>query len=926
MRRDENDKGVKIKVPTPSRSPSIVSQTPLLGSPATPSRRTSDAQDPDKGIQFKEHMDNFARNNRNQMSPPTLGQLGDAGGSTRRLSTPMDDVVKVQIDPSLALNVSQIAFRHAVKQNPTAWVNEIVNRLNQKYTFGLDPTNYCLVDPKDVPLDKETLFDGGGLRDAQLTLAARHNKEENAANLRAIEKAASAVRAAKAKKEEREMQVRQNSNHALLQDVKKTVKEKEEAEKAANLEAKRAALAAERKAKAEEESTAKALSRTFDAFKSSIMEKGRHVRTGSKLMWTTAIHKPQPVLAVDWVLINAKLPTGKDAESNKLREQLFKVFDATGTGKLTLVQVRKTLVEVLQFGDVFPPKVIKYAFFAAAAFNKDGARLSVRLKQMSVGKAVFVDWVRFRMLLVYLRQYLELFILFDTINICRTGEVTEGEFMASQVLLEQYGFKITDLSRAFHEIKTARVGAPVTFKEFAHWGLTKNLRLEEPDKRSEMVIDEKSPEMKEEEAKAQAAKLLQFKELMDTKAYNLKTGKNLVSRPHRSWGKNTLERALSPSLGAWDGYSDTVNFVPLMPDDPLKIPDPEPGPALVATTTTTTTAETATTTRKLAPAKTPETIAAATPVTEIAVIPAPASPASSIINDEVVIDQSEEEDDEESIEAEKKLWLAEEPERLAEYDKLELVVINSVTKPAKGILLKGPSTHKSTLQVTDEVKYMANCMFEQEEYELEQEEIEKAKELESSEDEESTPEVPCEVCEESHAAVSRCVQCEENMCAKLATAHQKSKIGREHTLVPVQASAKEYCEVCEENHAMDMKCMECDEVMCQKVAGAHKRSKIGRDHTVIPLAEVPPPAASSSAATTADVCGVDPALFQQAEGAIEPKVDEQGPEQGKHDLSAFKAMMDAKAQNFRAGTAVPGNRMARVQARTWGSNPTPGTA
>lgn len=132
--------------------------------------------------------------------------------------------------------------------------------------------------------------------------------------------------------------------------------------------------------------------------------------------------------------------------------------------------------------------------------------------------------------------------------------------------------------------------------------------------------------------------------------------------------------------------------------------------------------------------------------------------------------------------------------------------------------------------------------------------------------------------------------------------------------------------MCEENHAMDMKCMECDEVMCQKVARAHKRSKIGRDHNVIPLADVPPaPADATPSSSSASSEQQQEANRGSTEQTKEDEAAEAG--QGKHDLSAFKAMMDAKAQNFRAGTAVPtASRMTRVQARTWGSNPTPGTA
>eukprot|EP00462_Mataza_sp_D1_P026634 CAMPEP_0175132080 /NCGR_PEP_ID=MMETSP0087-20121206/6887_1 /TAXON_ID=136419 /ORGANISM="Unknown Unknown, Strain D1" /LENGTH=221 /DNA_ID=CAMNT_0016414417 /DNA_START=26 /DNA_END=688 /DNA_ORIENTATION=+ len=171
---------------------------------------------------------------------------------------------------------------------------------------------------------------------------------------------------------------------------------------------------------------------------------------------------------VDWAKIAAKLPWGKDKESSSKRKVLFRQFDPNGNGLLSLAETDKGILE-LQLQDVVTKPVLMRAFQAAKGINQSGT-----------GNDDYVEYGEFRMLLLYIRQYVELYVMFEAIDANKDRRIEAGEFANAVGLIDKWGFKVEDPDAVFKEID-ADGGGVVLFDEFAHWAIQKRLDLEDDD-------------------------------------------------------------------------------------------------------------------------------------------------------------------------------------------------------------------------------------------------------------------------------------------------------------------------------------------------------------------------------------------------------------------------------------------------------------
>lgn len=173
---------------------------------------------------------------------------------------------------------------------------------------------------------------------------------------------------------------------------------------------------------------------------------------------------------VDWTRVAQKLPWGTDEKSKTARKLLFRQFDPNGNGLLSLAEVDKGILEI-GLGDVICKAVIMRAYQAAKGVNQSGDK-----KQNDD----FIDSSEFRMFLLYVRQYLELWVMFDAIDADKNKKIEEKEFAAAISLVENWGFKIEDPAKTFKEIDVDKGGC-ILFDEFAHWAISKKLDLEDDD-------------------------------------------------------------------------------------------------------------------------------------------------------------------------------------------------------------------------------------------------------------------------------------------------------------------------------------------------------------------------------------------------------------------------------------------------------------
>ena len=95
----------------------------------------------------------------------------------------------------------------------------------------------------------------------------------------------------------------------------------------------------------------------------------------------------------------------------------------------------------------------------------------------------FIDKTEFAKLLQYIRQYLELWVMFDAIDTSDDNRIELREFKKAKDALIVWGLKIdsdSEMEQLFKEVD-ADGGGKVLFDEFAHWAIKQNLDLEDDD-------------------------------------------------------------------------------------------------------------------------------------------------------------------------------------------------------------------------------------------------------------------------------------------------------------------------------------------------------------------------------------------------------------------------------------------------------------
>lgn len=208
------------------------------------------------------------------------------------------------------------------------------------------------------------------------------------------------------------------------------------------------------------------------------------------------------VEAVDWVAVDAQLPTGQDPDSKARRKALFDRLDPTQNGLLSLFEAQSGLPPLLNVKPKSKPgvpayqgpgiplvpitdwkPVIKHAFEAAQDITEktragpDGlakAKPKAKPKAKAKGEAKekMVDRKEFHALLVAFRMFLELQVLFDSIDVqgAKAGSehggdrlLTLAECEAQLPLLSKWGFT----RRRLQDIFSANSVRSLRYDEFA---------------------------------------------------------------------------------------------------------------------------------------------------------------------------------------------------------------------------------------------------------------------------------------------------------------------------------------------------------------------------------------------------------------------------------------------------------------------------
>ena len=173
----------------------------------------------------------------------------------------------------------------------------------------------------------------------------------------------------------------------------------------------------------------------------------------------------------DWDKLLKSLPIQKTEEDRKKRKVIWDQIDMNGNGYVSLAEFDRGVRDVLNLPQIFSlKKVLMRAYQAAKDKIKGKAKYSKD----------YVEWLEFRILLVYLRQYFEYYAMFCRIDTSDDFKVDLKEFKKAEPTLKKWGVNISDSNAEFKKLDRNNSGS-IMFDEFCQFAIQKNLDLEDDD-------------------------------------------------------------------------------------------------------------------------------------------------------------------------------------------------------------------------------------------------------------------------------------------------------------------------------------------------------------------------------------------------------------------------------------------------------------
>ena len=176
----------------------------------------------------------------------------------------------------------------------------------------------------------------------------------------------------------------------------------------------------------------------------------------------------------DWDAMMKKLPVAKTAEDRKKRLELWKKINEYGNGYISFKRLNFQLDKYLQLPNVVKNKSpVKLAFEAASnKYSRYGIKKEDNL----------IEWMEFRIFLVYLRQFFEYWIMFEKVDNSGDHKIGLEEFKKAIPQMKNWGVEISE-SNAEKEFKSINKNGRenISFEEFCSFAINKSLDLEEDD-------------------------------------------------------------------------------------------------------------------------------------------------------------------------------------------------------------------------------------------------------------------------------------------------------------------------------------------------------------------------------------------------------------------------------------------------------------
>ena len=174
----------------------------------------------------------------------------------------------------------------------------------------------------------------------------------------------------------------------------------------------------------------------------------------------------------NWDQLIEKLPTAKTTKERKLRLDLWKKINEYGNGFVSYKRLSVQLDKYLNLPSVVKNKgPMKLAFKSACnKYSRRGMREEDNL----------IEWMEFRIFLVFLRQYFEYWKMFERLDKSGDHQINLEEFKNAIPIMEKWGVKISNPEEEFKKIDKNNEGN-ISFEEFCNYAIEKSLDLEEDD-------------------------------------------------------------------------------------------------------------------------------------------------------------------------------------------------------------------------------------------------------------------------------------------------------------------------------------------------------------------------------------------------------------------------------------------------------------
>ena len=179
----------------------------------------------------------------------------------------------------------------------------------------------------------------------------------------------------------------------------------------------------------------------------------------------------------DWDGLLKKLPIEKTTADRAARKKIWNAIDMNGNGFVSLAEFDRGVRDVLGLPQIFSLKKVLIRAFNAA---KDKVKGKAKQSQD------YVEWLEFRYILVYLRQYFEYYVMFCRVDTSDDFKVDVNEFKKAGPTLAKWGVKIGDPVAEFKKIDKNNSGS-IMFDEFCEYAIHKNLDLEDDDDFDEKI-------------------------------------------------------------------------------------------------------------------------------------------------------------------------------------------------------------------------------------------------------------------------------------------------------------------------------------------------------------------------------------------------------------------------------------------------------